>query len=166
MRYVTEPEGRMKTSLVAIAVCATLAAAVPAVGAAAKVPLPGFHSPSGNIRCLFVPGSRGPSGSSPSVLHCSIAAASYAQALQERCIAGPSVDWHGFELAAAGRGRVTCSGGILYSPATQRPTYVDLAYGRTWRQGAFTCVSRTTGVTCRNRAGHGLFVSRGSWRAW
>ena len=44
--------------------------------------------------------------------------------------------------------------------------YVDLPYGRTWRHGAFSCASRVTGVTCRNRAGHGLFVSRQSWRAW
>ena len=26
--------------------------------------------------------------------------------------------------------------------------------------------SRVTGLTCTNRSGHGLFLSRESWRAW
>ena len=51
-------------------------------------------------------------------------------------------------------------------PSSQKPTYVTLPYGKSWRQGAFTCVSRIAGVTCRNRAGRGLFISRQSWRAW
>ena len=79
---------------------------------------------------------------------------------------GSGVDWHGFELGAASRGAVTCSGGILYDPATQRPSYVTVAYGLSWRHGAFTCRSRRTGVTCESRRGHGLFLSRQSWRVW
>jgi uncharacterized protein DUF6636 len=35
-----------------------------------------------------------------------------------------------------------------------------LAYGRTRRIGPFTCTSRTTGLSCHNRAGHGFTVSR------
>ena len=121
--------------------------------------LPGFRSPSGNIRCYVGPGT---------TLRCSIAQASYARRLQERCLRpnGSGVDWHGFELGSSGKGAVTCSGGILYNPATQRPSYRLLPYGATWRHAGFTCTSRITGVTCRNAAGHGLFVSRGSWRAW
>jgi hypothetical protein len=125
--------------------------------AAALVPLPAFHSPSGNIRCFFVRGT----------LRCSIAHADYAAALQARCIAPPTgLDWHGFELGARTKATVTCSGGILYSPDTERPAYKTLAYGRTWHHGAFTCRSRTTGVTCRTASGHGLFLSRQAWRAW
>ena len=44
--------------------------------------------------------------------------------------------------------------------------YVTLRYGRTWRNGAYTCRSRLTGLTCTNRAGHGLFLSRVSYRAF
>jgi hypothetical protein len=98
------------------------------------------------------------------VLRCQIARADYAKTLQNRCMSGPSVDWHGFELRASGKGSVTCSGGILYNPDTQRPSYVTLQYGRSWRRGPFTCRSRIGGVTCRNRAGHELFVSRQAWR--
>ena len=79
---------------------------------------------------------------------------------------GAGVDWHGFTLTATGRGAINCSGGILYNPATQRPGYATLPCGKSWRHGTFTCTSRVTGVTCRNRAGHGLFVSRQSWRVW
>ena len=58
-----------------------------------------------------------------------------------------------------------CSGGTLYDPANQHPRYTSLGYGKAWRHGAFRCASAVTGVSCRNPAGHGLFVSRQSWRA-
>ena len=44
-------------------------------------------------------------------------------------------------MTATGRVGITCSGGILYDPREAPPRY----------------------LTCRNRAGHGLFVSRQSW---
>lgn len=83
-----------------------------------------------------------------------------------RPFGGGGVDWHGFTLGATKKGAVTCSGGILYDPDTQRPHYVALPYGKSWRQGVFTCFSRVSGVTCRNRQSHGLFISRHAWRAW
>ena len=122
--------------------------------------LPGIRSPSGNIKCLFVPGR-------PSMLLCTIARADYARKLTAYCGSPPiGVDWAGFTLTATGKGSVSCSGGVLYDPDTQRPTYVTLPYGKSWRHGAFTCSSRASGVTCRSRAGHGLFVSRQTWRSW
>jgi hypothetical protein len=125
--------------------------------ASAFLALPAFHSPSGNIRCFLTHDN----------LQCSIARADYASALQARCIAPPTeLDWHGFTLGARRKGAVTCSGGILYDPDTEQPRYVNVPYGRTWHHGAFTCLSRTIGVTCRNASGHGLFLSRQAWRAW
>jgi hypothetical protein len=99
---------------------------------------------------------------------CSVGHASYAQSLQEKCMGpnGEGVDWHGWSLSPTGRGRVRCSGGILYNPDTQTPTYVTLPYGDSWRQGLYTCTSRISSVTCRSRSGHGLFISRAAWRAW
>lgn len=41
--------------------------------------------------------------------------------------------------------------------ATDTPV---LAYGRTWRKAGFTCTSRRTALTCRNRSGHGWTLSR------
>lgn len=136
---------------------ACLAAASSA--AAAKTPIPGVRTPSRNIECLYVPGR-------PSALRCDVHSSSYGTQLQSRCISQAGLDWHGFELAATTKGGVTCSGGILYSPDTQRPVYRTLPYGKAWKQGAFTCASARTGLTCRNGRGHGLFVSRQSWRVW
>jgi hypothetical protein len=149
--------------LVPAAICGlALAASGPA--AAAKTPLPAFNSPSGNIKCLLLPAP------GTGVL-CSIGRADYAKTLQDRCLnpkgaKGAGVDWHGFLLPASGKGEVNCSGGILYNPDKQRPAYVTLAYGKSWHRGGLTCLSRVSGVTCRNGHGHGIFVSRGSWRAW
>jgi hypothetical protein len=141
-----------------VAILASLGACAfaPAVAGATTV-LPGFHSPSGNIRCLFVPGP-------PASLLCNLRQADYAKTLEAHCLARATVDWHGFQLPGTGNGTILCSGGILYNPDTQRPRYVDLPYGQTWRHATFACVSRRTGVTCRNRGGHTLFVSRQSWR--
>ena len=151
---------RYAVPLLVTAVAAALLAA--AGSAAAPKPIPGIRSPSGNIRCLFVPAARGASGPN---LHCTIGRAVYTAALQRRCSSGPAgLDWHGFELPATRKGMITCSGGILYDPGTQRPVYRTLPYGKTWRHGPFTCVSRLAGVTCTNTHGHGLFVSRQSWR--
>jgi hypothetical protein len=148
----------MRRACILTAICLSLAVAGAAV---AKTPLPGIRSPSGNISCLYVTGG----GSN---LLCAIRSAGYSSVLQRRCMHpdGSGVDWHGFELGIRAKGRVLCTGGILYNPTTQRPAYATLAYGRSWRRGAFTCASRVTGVTCRNAAGHGVFVSRRSWRTW
>ncbi len=54
---------------------------------------------------------------------------------------------------------------LLFDPGRERPGRVDLPYGKTWARGAFTCVSATAGITCRNRTGNGLFISRQAWRA-
>lgn len=133
-----------------------LVIALAAAPAGAATTLPGFHSPSGNIRCLLLAGR-------PANLLCTIGQAVYTKQLQNQCIARASLDWHGFMLPAARKGTPDCSGGILY---TQKPSYVNLPYGTSWRRAGFTCDSRRTGVTCRNTKGHGLFLARESWRAW
>ena len=136
------------------------ALALPAGASAAKRTLPGFQSPSGNIRCYYRAGRVG-------LLNCQIGRAVYAKRLTHYCASPPiGVDWGGFDLTPTHKGAITCTGGVLYEPATERPIFVNLPYSATWRRGVFTCVSRVAGVTCTSRAGHGLFVSRQSWRAW
>jgi Family of unknown function (DUF6636) len=146
---------RIAVGLLLSAVC--LAAASAALGA--KTPIPGVRTPTRNIECLYVPGH-------PASLRCDIHSSSYATTLQNQCMVRATVDWHGFELTATKKGRVTCSGGILYSPDTQQPVYRLLPYGKTWKHGGFRCSSARTGLTCRNAKGHGLFISRESWRLW
>jgi hypothetical protein len=147
----------LRSAIVLVVACAAcLAASGPADS---STRLPGFRSPSGNISCLFL-------GGTPTLL-CKIAHADYAKQLQDRCMGpnGAGVDWHGFELSAARKGTIVCSGGALY-PGTDRPSYVTLPYGKTWRQKMFSCSSRVTGVNCSNPNGHGFFLSRQTWRVW
>src|SRR5947209_3295809 len=133
----------MKRQTLLVIMLAALASASPSF-ARTSVVLPGFKSPSGNIKCLYVPGP-------PAFLWCSIGHANYAKKLTAYC-AQPKigVDWAGFSLGAKGKGGVECTGGVLYDPQTQHPRYVTLRYGKTWRHGPFTCTSATRGVTCRN----------------
>jgi hypothetical protein len=95
-----------------------------------------------------IPGIRSPSGNiqclfvppargtSASNLLCTIGRADYSAVLQHRCSSPPT--------------SLDWHGFEL--PAT--------------KHGPFTCASRLTGVTCTNTRGHGLFLSRQSWRAW
>lgn len=39
-----------------------------------------------------------------------------------------------------------------------------LTYGSAWSGGGLRCTSAETGLTCRNKSGHGFFLSRESWR--
>jgi uncharacterized protein DUF6636 len=142
-----------------VALVAALAAARTA--GAAKLPLPGIRTPSGNIECLVVAGG-------PELLLCAIRRSSYADALQARCMRpdGSGVDWHGFALRPTGRGEINCTGGILYDNGRYRPVYATLRYGSSWHRGGFACSSRVTGLTCRNATHHGIFLSRRTWRTW
>ncbi len=122
--------------------------------------LPGFHSPSKNITCLLLAGK-------PESLNCGIAQADYTAKLRHYCGSAPfGVDWAGFSLGQRTKGGITCTGGTLYDPGTEHPHYVVLAYGTKWKQGSFTCDSEPAGVTCTNGHGHGIFVSRGSYKTY
>ena len=79
---------------------------------------------------------------------------------------GSGVDWHGFALRPTKSGELNCTGGILYDTGKYRPRYVTLPYGKSWHRAAFTCASQRSGVTCRNAAGRGVFISRESYRIW
>jgi hypothetical protein len=134
------------------------AALAGATVASAKTPIPGIVTPSGNIRCLYVP--------TPGHLLCSVKHASYSQREQNDCMARAGLDWHGWELWPTRKVQPVCSGGILYNSNRDVPHYVTLAYGKTWTHGAFACTSQLTGLTCRTRTGHGLFLSRETWHGW
>jgi hypothetical protein len=126
---------------------------------AGRSPLPGVVTPSGNIRCFYVPAR-------PAHLLCSIDRAMYSQREQDACMARSGLDWHGWEVFAARPTTTVCSGGILYNSNRNYPAYRRLAYGSRWRFAAFTCMSRLTGLTCTTSKGHGLFLSHQSWHGW
>jgi hypothetical protein len=139
---------------------ASVGLACTAVAPAAVRPLPGVRTPSGNISCFVTPGPN-------ATLHCSVRRAVYARLMQKvRCGPPIELDWVGFGLPARSKARVACSGGILYSPRTERPAYVVVRYGHIWHAGPFDCTSAVDGLGCSNHTGHGLFISRQTWRLW
>jgi hypothetical protein len=65
-------------------------------------------------------------------------------------------DWtFGYQMDPAGHARKVCAGDSVFSPSAR-----VIRYGTTWRRGPFTCKSRRLGLRCRNRVGHGFFLSR------
>jgi len=122
--------------------------------------LPGVKTPTRNISCFYVPVKPTTRGN----LLCDIKTSSYARAEQRYCQQRAGLDWHGFELSTTGSGQRICTGGVLYDIGRDTPSFVVLAYGRTWRSHGFACTSRVTGLTCTNGHGHGIFLSRESFR--
>lgn len=151
----------MKATFLIPTAAAILVAAVLATSSAASGSsvLRGFRSPSGNIKCFYNPKGLTAAGFAPT-LTCTLDHADYATSLQRRCEAG---DWHGFTLAGARRPSLFCPAG---ASGEHNVAYRTLAYGKSWRRGQFTCTSRRRGVTCRSAKGHGLFISRQSYRLW
>jgi len=108
-----------------------------------------FRTPSGNIGCAFSPGAHASLG-------CRIASG-----LVPRPGHGPACTQHspwadGYEMGPTRGPRLDwCDG----NPVVLHPSRL-LAYGTTWRRAGFTCWSRRTGLTCKNRSGHGWLLSR------
>lgn len=118
-----------------------------------------FKTPSGNIVCFHSPG---PKDLPRAFLACGIKSglkpAPPHRACQVGGYAGDRV-----QLLATGRVSVpSCAGdpGALVGESAARV----LDYGKTWRGGGIRCTSALVGLTCRNKSGHGFFLSRESWR--
>ena len=118
-----------------------------APGASAATSPTAFQSPSRNIGCIVSAGSA----------RCDIRARDWAPPAKP---ASCPVDYGQGRVvgATSTRGRFVCAGDTaLGGPGV-------LPYGRSVRRGSITCTSRTTGVTCKNKRGHGFLISRGSYR--
>jgi eukaryotic-like serine/threonine-protein kinase len=128
--------------LVLAAALATVALSCAAASASTRS-YPGFRTPSKNIACAaFAPPRR--------YLRCDILSG-VRPTPHGRC----ELDWTGYGANLHGRAFATCAGDTV---AGLNPHV--LAYGRTWYALGFTCVSRLTGLTCRNADKHGFFMSR------
>jgi hypothetical protein len=121
-------------------------------GAGAAAELESFRTPSRDIGCLFAP--RGDLG--PGLLRCDVLGGLRPE--PGRACTG---DWSGATVGLAGRAAPACAGDTAYDPRAR-----VLAHGRTWRRAGIAGVSRRAGLTCRNRGGHGFFLSRRGWRVF
>ena len=100
----------------------------------------GFMTPSGNIACNV--GLLGPGTHGSRAIGCAV------YSLTDK--RGLATWW----MKATGP---ALSGRFQANPATEYP---KLGYGRRYTWRGITCVSATTGLTCRNASGHGFFLSR------
>jgi hypothetical protein len=150
---------RLEIRLAPWAAAAILLAVLAPAATAKPTPLPGVVTAGGSVRCFYVPAR-------PAHLLCDVRTPAYAQHEQDACMARSGLDWHGWELTATRPASTVCAGGILYNSNRNVPAYRRLAAGATWRFAAFTCAARPDGLTCTTSGGHGLVLSRTSWRGW
>jgi len=68
-------------------------------------------------------------------------------------------DWTGLILASRGKANPVCAGDTVVKKGSK-----TLEYGSKWKRNRIVCRSKTTGLRCRNRKGHGFFLSRDKWR--
>jgi hypothetical protein len=121
-----------------------------------------FKTPSGNIVCGY---TVAPDGSVS--MECGVKSGLKPPPSAIHCAAGDPNDKR-VSLTESGRAQpVLCAGdpGPLL-PQIEAKARV-LAYGSTIKiNGRITCASATAGLTCRNVASHGFFLSRQSWRVF
>ncbi len=110
-----------------------------------------FQTPSKNIGCIYVTPF---AANDKPYLRCDIGGGLHPLPPRPK---NCDLDWgYGYSMAGAkGRAAPFCAG-----DTAREPRAPVLKYGRTWKKGPFTCLSRTIGLRCANRAGHGFFLSR------
>jgi hypothetical protein len=137
-----------------------LLAGLLAGGSEAAAPRYGsFKTPSRNIVCGYSIDFFGKAS-----MECGIKSGLKPPPRRIHCLAGDPNDKR-VSLRTAGRAApVLCAGdpGPLLPQIEARARV--LRYGRTIRFGGISCRSTITGLTCRNRSGHGFFLSRQRWR--
>ena len=131
---------------------------IPALTCAAVVMLTGspaalaedfyFKTPSGNINCGYFDYDGQP------YVRCDI------NTFKPSGTPPPAdcdLDWgDSFGIGAADLiGDMICHGDTVISQESR-----TLPYGSSWSEGGITCTSEKRGLTCKNRKGHGFFLSR------
>ncbi len=139
----------MARLLTAAALAAVVALAAAAQASPAPAATTGFLMPSRNIACLWVSAY----ADQPASLRCDIRSG-----LRPEPTRACEGDWTGLGMNVTGKAGAVCAGDTTFG------NYPVLAYGRTWRRGGFTCLSRTTGLRCTNLSGHGFFLAREGYR--
>jgi hypothetical protein len=130
----------------ALVTLAFLAFAAPASGAVFL-----FRVPSTNIGCAFS-NEPEPTPGGPS-LRCDILSGLKPKPKRP---AGCHLDWtFGYQMHPTGKSLRVCAG----DTTVNRHAKV-VRYGHRWIEGGFNCLSRRVGLRCRNRSGHGFFLSR------
>ncbi|HEX9416969.1 MAG TPA: DUF6636 domain-containing protein [Gaiellaceae bacterium] len=136
----------------ALGVSLLAAALVATTASAAQQSYTTFKTPTGKIVCgVFIAGKY-----SESMLRCDILTGLKPKVKRPK---GCDFDFGStLELRPTGRAIIGC-----VSDAVGQAKRV-LGYGQTFRKGPFTCQSARAGLTCKNKSGHGFFLSKQRWR--
>ena len=124
-----------------------------------------FKSPSGNIVCEYFLDWENRNGGRQALIICAIRSGLKPKPPYTPQCAAAGLDHNAdrINLLATGRALpVVCSGDA--GPFIGERDARVLGYGKTWSGGGIRCTSAETGLTCRNKSGHGFFLSRESWR--
>jgi uncharacterized protein DUF6636 len=127
-----------------------LALAVLVVPAASADSITFFRTPSKNIYC-----AREKIGRSD-MLRCDVRQLAHQAPKPKDCKFGWGAS---FGVNARGRAHALCVSDSVIDPHAR-----TLAYGKTRRLGPFRCTSKTRGLRCSNRSGHGFFLNRTRYR--
>ncbi len=129
--------------------CAVFAAAVAGTAGARTSTIAFFRTPSGNIGCIAYTG--------PTTLRCDIKSGLRPNPVRPKSC---HLDYgDSLSMSPTGRSVFVCHGDTVFDPKSK-----VLGYGKTFTWGPFRCASRSAGLTCRNSAAHGWFISRQSYR--
>jgi len=117
-----------------------------------------FKTPSGKIVCQWA------SGGSPSAsVECGVETG-LKPPIPKSGAACLRLDYVGNRVSLSVTGRaqpVPCAGDA--GPFADPAKTVYLHYGKTWSARGLSCTAATKGLTCRNRDGHGFFISLRGW---
>jgi hypothetical protein len=120
-----------------------------------------FKTPSGKIVCQWSTG-----GTPAASVECGVLP-TLKPPIPKSGVSCQHLDYVGNRISLSVTGKaelVPCAGdaGPFGDPAST----VYLHYGKTWSAPGLSCKETTSGLTCRNRDGHGFFVSLRSWRTF
>jgi hypothetical protein len=104
-----------------------------------------FQTPSGRIGCLFALRQ----------LRCDITSGLSPAPTRQVC---PSVSHWAGALLSTKAAVPNCAGDTVVDPSSP-----VLQYGRTWKRGRVTCISRRTGLRCVNEETGGFTLAQAGW---
>jgi hypothetical protein len=135
----------MRLALASLLALVAIVALAPA-GAPAAGGLTPFRTPSKNIYCAREQFRH------TDMLRCDVRKLDHLAPKPKGCKFG----WgNSFGMNPRGRAHSLCVSDSVFDAHA-----AVLAYGTTHRYGPFTCTSRTSGLTCSNRSGHGFTLNR------
>ena len=118
-----------------------------------------FKTPSGNIVCFYVVGK----AAQPPLLACGVKSGLKPAPPRRPCDEGGYAGDRVVLLATGRTGVPACAGDPGPFLGLQLGARI-LGYGQTWSGSGFRCTSQFSGLTCRNKSGHGFFLSRARYR--